>query len=47
MRLDGVAAVMRPKQPLDFLAADKWFEANAKGKPYDWLGLLCFALASR
>jgi len=47
LRLDGVAAVMRPKKPLDFFAADAWFEANAKGHPYDWRGLLCFALASR
>jgi hypothetical protein len=47
LRLDGVAAVMRPKRPLDFFAADAWFETNAKGRPYDWRGLLCFALASR
>jgi hypothetical protein len=47
LRLDGVAAVMRPKQPLDLLAADAWFEANARGHPYDWLGLLCFTLARR
>jgi hypothetical protein len=47
LRLDGVAAVMRPKQPLDWAAADRWFEDKARGEPYDWLGLLCFALARR
>jgi hypothetical protein len=47
LRLDGVAAVRRPKQPLDLLAADAWFETNARGQPYDWRGLLCFALARR
>jgi len=47
LRLDGVAAVMRPKQPLDFQSADAWFEAKARGQHYDWLGLLCFLLARR
>ena len=47
LRLDGVAAVVRPTQPLDLLAADAWFEAHARGQPYDWLGLLCFTLARR
>jgi hypothetical protein len=47
LRLDGVAAVVRPKRPLDLLIADAWFEAHARGQPYDWLGLLCFTLARR
>lgn len=47
LRLDGVAAIVRPKQPLDWLSADIWFEANARGQPYDWRGLLCFLLARR
>jgi hypothetical protein len=47
LRLEGVAAVARPKQPLDWLSADKWFETEARGQPYDWLGLLCFTLARR
>jgi hypothetical protein len=47
LRLDGVAAVMRPKQPLDLTAAGHWFEASARGQPYDWLALLCFTLARR
>jgi hypothetical protein len=47
LRLDGVAAVMRPKQHLDWQAADLWFENHARGQPYDWPGLLCFMLARR
>ena len=47
LRLGGVAAVMRPKQPLDFQSADAWFETKARGHGYDWLGLLCFMLAGR
>jgi hypothetical protein len=47
LRLDGVAAVMRPKQPLDLTAAGHWFEAHARGQPYDWMALLCFTLARR
>ena len=47
LRLDGIAAVVRPRQPLDFASADVWFENDARGQPYDWLGLLCFMLARR
>lgn len=47
LRMGGVAAVMRPKLPLDWLSADIWFESIARGQPYDWLGLLCFELFAR
>jgi len=47
LRLDGVAAVVRPKLPLDWQAANLWFETHARGQSYDWLGLLCFTLARR
>jgi hypothetical protein len=47
LRLDSVAAVLRPKRPLDWPAADLWFEHHARGQPYDWPGLLCFTLARR
>jgi hypothetical protein len=45
LRHDGVAAVVRPQEPLDFEEADSWFTATARGEGYDWLGLLCFTLA--
>ena len=47
LRLDGVAAILRPKTSLDFATADLWFQSYAKGQPYDWLGLLCFTLTRR
>jgi len=47
LQLDGLAAVVRPKQSLDWKAANLWFETHARGQSYDWLGLLCFTLARR
>lgn len=45
LRKDGVAAILRPTQPLNWQKAEDWFLSTAKGQKYDWKGLLCFALA--
>lgn len=41
LRIDHVATVLRPTQPLDLLAMDQWFE-TVKGQAYDWGGLMRF-----
>lgn len=46
IRLDGLKAIYRHHVPVDFDAGYEWFELEAKGQKYDWLGLLSFALAS-
>ena len=43
--LSDVCAVLRPKYRLDWPSGIRWFEENAKGQKYDWLGLLNFYIA--
>lgn len=43
-RLNGLRYVLRPKK-WDHAAATAWFEREARGQKYDYLGLLCFTLA--
>src|SRR5687768_12687953 len=45
IRFDGLAAVYRHTDPIDFEKGFEWFEAEAKGQGYDWIGLLSFAFA--
>lgn len=44
LRTKGLQCVIRPRQIPNMESADKWFKEVAQGKPYDWLGLLSFAL---
>lgn len=44
LRTEGLAAVMRPREPLDLVAGSLWFQ-TVNGQKYDWLGLLAFASA--
>lgn len=46
LRKDGVAAVLRPRVPLDWDGIDAYFK-TVRGQKYDWKGLLCFTLAVR
>lgn len=45
LRREGLTAVMRPKDPLDLRTGHRWFEEEARGQGYDWLGLLAFTSA--
>lgn len=46
LRLDGLRAILRPKEPFDVEAAREWFK-TVDGQPYDWFGLLAFTSAKR
>jgi hypothetical protein len=45
LRLDGLAAIYRTKEPFDFEQGYRWFAHEAEGQPYDWFGLLSFKFA--
>lgn len=45
LRLDGLAGILRTKEPIDFEVGYEWFLKVAKGQAYDWVGLLSFAFA--
>jgi len=47
LQVDGIVAVLRPKQPLDFSSADHWFETHARGHRNNWLGLFHFEFVRR
>lgn len=44
-RWDGLKAVYRHVEEIDFEAGYEWFTREARGQAYDWLGLLSFAWA--
>ncbi len=46
LRIEGLIAVLRPKQPFGRTRALEWFK-TVDGQKYDFLGLLCFSLAVR
>lgn len=39
------ALVLRPTEPFDLKSALAWFEKEAKGQAYDWLGILWWVYA--
>jgi hypothetical protein len=41
-RRAGLKRILRHRDPINFPKAQEWFEANAKGKKYNWLGLGSF-----
>lgn len=45
LRFDGLKAIYRHTEPIDFEAGYRWFENEARGQKYDWIGLLSFAWA--
>jgi uncharacterized protein YycO len=42
LRTSGVVCVRKPLGVFDFTAGLAWFNASAKGQPYDWKGLATF-----
>lgn len=45
IRTEGLAAIYRTKNQIDFEAGYHWFLTRAKGQKYDWIGLLSFKFA--
>ena len=46
LRLDGLAAIYRHREDeVDFELGYEWFQQEARGQKYDWLGLLSFSFA--
>lgn len=45
LRKQGLAYVLRPKAFVDMDVGLVWFNQDARGEKYDWLGLICFTLA--
>jgi len=45
LRLDGLAAIYRVTKPFEFEIGERWFEDEANGQGYDWIGLANFIWA--